>query len=41
MEIVAEWWTVNPEATQNGLMLYGFVQLIAAIFVSRFLKPPK
>ncbi len=40
MEIVAEWFTTAPEARQAALMLYGFIQLVAAIMVSRFMKPP-
>ncbi|MGQ9687642.1 MAG: hypothetical protein ACUVXF_02465 [Desulfobaccales bacterium] len=41
MEIVAEWWTSTPEAHQTGLMLLGFIQLVAAILMSRFLKRPE
>jgi len=41
MEIVAEWVGRFPEANQTGLMLYGLVQLMAAIMVSRFMKAPK
>ena len=40
MEIVAEWVGRFPEANQTGLMLYGLVQLMAAIMVSRFMKRP-
>jgi hypothetical protein len=40
MEIVAEWWSRSGEINQAGLMLYGFVQLVAAIWVARFTKPP-
>jgi hypothetical protein len=41
MEIVAEWVGRFPEANATGLMFYGLVQLMAAIMVSRFMKPPE
>jgi hypothetical protein len=41
MEIVAQWFHSAPEQAQAGLMLYGFVQLMAAIMMSRFLKRPE
>jgi hypothetical protein len=41
MEIVAQWFHAAPEKAQAGLMLYGFVQLVAAIMMSRFLKRPE
>jgi hypothetical protein len=41
MEIVAQWFHSAPEKAQAGLMLYGFVQLMAAIMMSRFLKRPE
>lgn len=41
MEIVAEWFTSSPEAHQTGLMLYGFIQLVAAIMMSRFMRRPE
>jgi hypothetical protein len=41
MEIVATWFHAAPEKAQAGLMFYGFVQLVAAIMMSRFLKPPE
>ena len=41
MEIVADWVGRFPEANTTGLMLYGLVQLLAAIIVSRFMKPPQ
>ena len=41
MEIVAEWFTSAPETHQTGLMLLSFIQLLAAIMMSRFLKRPE
>lgn len=41
MEIVADWFTSSPEAHQTGLMLLGFIQLLAAIFMSRFMQRPE
>jgi hypothetical protein len=41
MEIVAEWFNSNPEGHQSSLMLYSFMQLVAAIMLSRFLKRPE
>jgi hypothetical protein len=41
MEIVAEWFTSSPEAHQTGLMLLGFIQLVAAICMSRFMQRPE
>ncbi len=41
MEIVAVWFNASPEQAQTGLMLLGFVQLMAAIMTSRFLKRPE
>jgi hypothetical protein len=39
MEIVAEWFHSTPDPA--GLMMVGFVQLVAAIMMSRFMKPPE
>ena len=41
MEIVADWVGRYPEANQTGMMLFGLVQLMAVIILSRFMKPPK
>jgi hypothetical protein len=41
MEIVAQWFNAAPEKAQAGMMLYGFVQLVAAIMMCRFMKPPE
>jgi hypothetical protein len=39
MEIVAQWFNSAPDPA--GLMMLGFVQLVAAIMMSRFLKRPE
>jgi hypothetical protein len=41
MEIVATWFHAAPEQARAGLMFYGFVQLMAAIMMCRFMKPPE
>lgn len=41
MEIVAEWFASTPEQHQTGLMLLGFIQLLAAIIMSRCMKRPE
>ncbi|MDI6853872.1 MAG: hypothetical protein QME75_09770 [Deltaproteobacteria bacterium] len=40
MEIVAEWWSRSGEVNQSGLMFYGFVQLIASIWLAKIMKRP-
>jgi hypothetical protein len=41
MEVVAYWFASTSEVHQSTLMLCGFIQLVAAIVVSRFLKRPE
>jgi len=41
MEIVADWLCRTPEANTMGLMMYGFIQLVACLWISRFMKRPE
>jgi hypothetical protein len=41
MDILGEFMARTPEHTQTGLMLLGFIQMVACLWVARFMKPPK
>jgi len=38
---LADTWGHIPEYSHQGVMLYGFIQLVASIWLSRIIKRPE